>query len=67
MYVYPENCYGGKQDIYDYDEKNVKNLEAHIMKGKKGLYIAVVIVIIMAAVLDILFKGLGYQLLQKLF
>jgi hypothetical protein len=51
----------------DYDEMNVKYLEALIMKGKKGWYIAIVVVIIMAAVLDILFKGLGYQLLQKLF
>ena len=51
----------------DYDDRNVKILEALIMKGKKGLYIAVVMVIVIAAVLDILFKGLGYQLLQKLF
>ena len=51
----------------DYDDRNVKNLEGLLMKGKKGLYIAVVVVIILAAVLDILFKGLGYQLLQKLF
>ena len=38
-----------------------------IMKGKKGLYVAVGGVIIVAAALDIAFKGLGYQLLQKLF
>lgn len=37
-----------------------------IMKGKKGLYIAVVAVIAIATVIDIAFKGLGYQLLQKL-
>lgn len=37
------------------------------MKGKKGLYLAVGAAIIVAAVLDIAFKGLGYQLLQKLF
>lgn len=36
------------------------------MKGKKRLYIAVVVVIIIAAMLDIMFKGLGYQLLQKI-
>lgn len=36
------------------------------MKGKKGLYVAVVVVIIIAAMLDIMFKGLGYQLLQKI-
>ena len=51
----------------DYDDRNVKNLEGLMMKGKKGLYVAVVVVIILAAMLDILFKGLGYQLLQKLF
>lgn len=36
------------------------------MKGRKRLYIAVAVVIVIAAVLDIIFKGLGYQLLQKL-
>lgn len=36
------------------------------MKGKKRLYVAVVVVIIIAAMLDIMFKGLGYQLLQKI-
>ena len=51
----------------DYDKKNVKILEGLALKGKKGLYIAVVVVIIIATVLDIAFKGLGYQLLQKLF
>lgn len=51
----------------DYDEKNVKEWGGSNMKGKKVLYIAVVAAIIIAAVLDILFKGLGYQLLQKIF
>ena len=37
------------------------------MKGKKMLFTGVVIAIIVAAALDIAFKGLGYQLLQKLF
>jgi len=37
------------------------------MKGKKGLYLAVAGVIVIATALDIAFKGLGYQLLQKLF
>ena len=37
------------------------------MKGKKYLYIGIGLIIIIAAVLDIAFKGLGYQLLQKLF
>jgi hypothetical protein len=37
------------------------------MKGKKGLYLAIGAVIIVAGVLDIAFKGSGYQLLQKLF
>lgn len=41
------------------------NWEA-IMKGKKSLYLGVGIVIIIATALDIAFKGLGYQLLQKL-
>lgn len=36
------------------------------MKGKKSLYIGVAAVIVVAAGLDIAFKGLGYQLLQKL-
>ncbi len=37
------------------------------MKVKKRLYVAIAVAIIIAAVLDILFKGIGYQLLQKLF
>ena len=37
------------------------------MKGKKRLYVAVVTIIVIAAALDILFKGLGYQLLQRFF
>lgn len=37
------------------------------MKGKKVLYIGVIVAIIIAAALDIAFKGLGYQLLQKIF
>lgn len=37
------------------------------MKGKKMLYTGVVVAVVIAAALDIAFKGLGYQLLQKLF
>lgn len=37
------------------------------MKGKKLLYIGVIVAIVIATALDIAFKGLGYQLLQKLF
>ncbi len=37
------------------------------MKRKKFLYLGIGLVIAIAAVLDIAFKGLGYQLLQKLF
>lgn len=37
------------------------------MKGKKVLYIGVIVAIVIATALDIAFKGLGYQLLQKLF
>lgn len=37
------------------------------MKGKKYLYLGIGLVIVVAALLDIAFKGLGYQLLQKLF
>ena len=37
------------------------------MKVKKRLYVAIAVVIIVAAGLDIIFKGIGYQLLQKLF
>lgn len=37
------------------------------MRGKKVLYTGVVVAIMIAAALDIAFKGLGYQLLQKIF
>ena len=37
------------------------------MKGKKVVYIGVIVAIVIATALDIAFKGLGYQLLQKLF
>ena len=37
------------------------------MKGKKRLYVAVVTIIVIAAALDILFKGLGYQEHPELF
>lgn len=37
------------------------------MKGKKMLYTGVVVAIVIATALDIAFKGLGYQLLQKIF
>ena len=37
------------------------------MKKKKILYVGILLVIAIAAVLDIAFKGLGYQLLQKMF
>ena len=36
------------------------------MKGKKAIYLGVGVVIVIATALDIVFKGLGYQLLQKL-
>ncbi len=37
------------------------------MNNKKSLYMAVGAVIVIATALDIVFKGIGYQLLQKLF
>lgn len=37
------------------------------MNGKKKLYLGIGAVIVIAGALDIAFKGLGYQLLQKLF
>lgn len=49
----------------EYDNSNESTGEA-TMKGKKTLYLGVGVVIVIAAVLDIAFKGLGFQLLQKL-
>lgn len=37
------------------------------MKNKKSIYMAVGAVIVVATALDVVFKGIGYQLLQKLF
>lgn len=36
------------------------------MKNKKNLLLAVGAVVMIATALDVLFKGIGYQLLQKL-
>lgn len=52
-----------KKIEYDRGDERTGRL---FMKGKKALYLGVGIVIIIAAALDIAFKGLGYQLLQKL-
>ena len=49
----------------EYDKSDERTGRA-TMKGKKVIYLGVGVVIVIATALDIVFKGLGYQLLQKL-